>query len=208
MVLRVIGGIKDRLKAARERAGYATAADAARAFGWKEPTYTAHENGSRGVKARRAEAYSRAFRVRLPWLLTGDGSMTANTKVPVVGYIGAGETVLSIDDYPKGGGLDLVDRPPDAHDDGLVALRIRGDSMRPLRDGWIVFYSRHAEGVPADAINNLCVIRLRSGETYLKELRRGYTAGRFNLHSWSAAGAPIEDAEIEWAARVEHISCP
>ncbi|MEM6900323.1 MAG: helix-turn-helix transcriptional regulator [Pseudomonadota bacterium] len=64
----------DRLKNAREAAGYSSARSACDAFGWKYPTYVGHENGARGFKGE-AENYARVFRVSLEWLLTGKGSM-------------------------------------------------------------------------------------------------------------------------------------
>lgn len=192
-----------RLRRARERAGYSTASDAARAFGWVIPTYSAHENGTRSLLPDVAEKYARHLRVRAAWLLTGDGAMShAQIPVPVVGYVGAGEVVLAVDDHEPGAGLDTVERPPGVTEDDLVALRIRGDSMRPLRDGWIVYYRRDADGVADDCINQLCVIRTTDGETYLKELRRGYSPGCFNLVSWASGTDPIEDAPVAWAARV------
>lgn len=60
-----------RLKAAREHAGYRTAASAARAFGWQVHTYKTHESGLRGMKPEIAAAYGRAFRVDAAWLLFG-----------------------------------------------------------------------------------------------------------------------------------------
>jgi transcriptional regulator with XRE-family HTH domain len=62
----------ERLKRARELAGYETASEAANALGQPQPTYMAHENGSRGFKAE-AERYARFFKVNLEWLLTGRG---------------------------------------------------------------------------------------------------------------------------------------
>ncbi|WP_366656585.1 XRE family transcriptional regulator [Fodinicurvata sp. EGI_FJ10296] len=64
----------DRLKWARRRAGYDEASQAGRAFGWKLPTYLAHENGSRGLPFKRAVQYAKAFRVSAAWLMTGEGS--------------------------------------------------------------------------------------------------------------------------------------
>ena len=58
---------------ARVAAGYATAADAARAFGWTKPTYFSHENGSRGIGVKTAAKYGKAFKVSGAWLLTGEG---------------------------------------------------------------------------------------------------------------------------------------
>jgi Peptidase S24-like len=61
-----------RLRFAREQAGYASASDAARAIGVEEPTYLGHENGSRGL-SRAAPRYARFFHVSLDWLLEGRG---------------------------------------------------------------------------------------------------------------------------------------
>src|SRR5690606_25924552 len=82
----------ERLRKAREIAGYETAAAAARALNIKEPTYYGHENGSRGLRRDEAIRYSRFFRVDLDWLLTGRGDPKhgAPSFTPVVGYVGAG----------------------------------------------------------------------------------------------------------------------
>lgn len=61
-----------RLRLAREQAGFARASDAARAMGVGEPTYLGHENGSRGL-SRAAARYARFFRVSLDWLIDGRG---------------------------------------------------------------------------------------------------------------------------------------
>lgn len=61
----------DRLKFSREQAGFATAAEAAVRFGWNYATYSAHENGHRGIKLPRLTLYSRAFKIPLAWLMTG-----------------------------------------------------------------------------------------------------------------------------------------
>src|SRR5262244_3785935 len=61
-----------RLRRAREQAGFARASDAARAMGIEEPTYLGHENGSRGL-SRAAPRYARFFGVSLDWLIDGRG---------------------------------------------------------------------------------------------------------------------------------------
>ena len=61
-----------RLRFAREQAGFARASDAARAIGVGEPTYLGHENGSRGL-SRAAARYARFFHVSLDWLIEGRG---------------------------------------------------------------------------------------------------------------------------------------
>lgn len=77
--------------------------------------------------------------------------------------------------------------------------------MRPLREGWTVFYRRDTEGVADECLNRLCVVRTTEGATYLKEVRRGYSPGHYNLLSWAAGSEPIEDVSLEWAARVAAI---
>lgn len=62
----------ERLMLARQRAGFKTAAEAAKAMGVKYPTYAAHENGSRGMQ-REAAIYARFFGVPLEWLVRGKG---------------------------------------------------------------------------------------------------------------------------------------
>lgn len=59
----------ERLRAAREKAGFETAVDAVRAFGWKESAYRHHENGTRGFGPDAAKRYGRAFKVKPGGLL-------------------------------------------------------------------------------------------------------------------------------------------
>lgn len=67
-----MGTPHERLQYARALGGYDDATEAADAMGVPRPTYLAHENGSRGFKAR-AERYARFFRVSFEWLATGRG---------------------------------------------------------------------------------------------------------------------------------------
>jgi transcriptional regulator with XRE-family HTH domain len=70
----------ERLRRARIKAGYATAAEAARAFGWNDVTYTSHENGARGITTRTAPRYAKAFHVATSWLLEGTGPESDREK--------------------------------------------------------------------------------------------------------------------------------
>lgn len=70
----------ERLRTARERAGYETAADAARAFGWNQNTVTSNENGNASFGRKAAERYATAYKVDLTWLLTGKGDMKPKTS--------------------------------------------------------------------------------------------------------------------------------
>jgi hypothetical protein len=62
-----------RLRIARLRAGYETGKQAAEALGFPVSTYLSHENGSRGISAKKAFTYARKYKVREQWLLYGVG---------------------------------------------------------------------------------------------------------------------------------------
>lgn len=185
----------ERLKRARIEAGYTTAVEAARAFGWNENTYIANENGyapfSKGASVR----YARAFRVELDWLVTGSGAMRKTSRgVPVVGYVGAGAQVFPIDD----GGLDPV-VPPFPVPDGAHAMIVRGDSMLPAyRDGTYLILQRLDD--PKDAVNRRAVVTLADTSRWIKEVAPGLSPGRFSLLSYNAT--PILDVVITEASRV------
>lgn len=132
------------------------------------------------------------------------GEAYGSRKVRVVNYIGAGAQVFPIDDHAMGGGMYSVDAPLEEESpDDLVGLEVRGDSMRPLKDGWVVMYKRTHNGVTADCIGQICVVSLEDGRMYVKELRLGYVPGTYNLVSWNLD--PIENVKVAWAAKVAWI---
>lgn len=129
-------------------------------------------------------------------------SSNGKTLVPVVGYVGAGAEIITIDDHSKGAGLEEVEAPPNANSGSVVALRVRGSSMVPAyKDGDLIFYDQRADGDIGHLVGKDCVIHLQDGRTFLKELRR--TNGTFWLHSHNAE--PILGPEIVWAARVRWV---
>lgn len=65
--------MSERLKAAREAAGYETAKLAAEAMGASVATYIQHENGTRNYPQEKAKKYARFFRTTPEWLLYGRG---------------------------------------------------------------------------------------------------------------------------------------
>lgn len=62
----------ERLKAAREAAGFTSATAAARSLSVAAPTYLGHENGSRDFDDAAAELYARRLGVRTAWLTFGE----------------------------------------------------------------------------------------------------------------------------------------
>lgn len=73
----------ERLRTARERAGFESATEAAQRFGWGEAGYRHHENGTRSFGADAAKKYGRAFKVKAAWLLGFDGADDSPVINPV-----------------------------------------------------------------------------------------------------------------------------
>lgn len=167
--------VSDRLTAAREKAGYATAADAARALGVKEQTYYSHENGNSGLRANVADRYARKFKVSLDWLLTGRGSMSTDGAVaynldvaglPLLGSIQAGhwlETTYQEEEAEPE--MVQVARDPRFPFARQYALRVVGDSMDlDYPDGSVVTCVDFAEsGLPLSEGMTVHVERQRAG---------------------------------------------
>lgn len=126
--------------------------------------------------------------------------LVASPRVPVAGYIGAGGVIIFED---LEGGTESVMCPPGVTST-LIALVVRGDSMLPkYNDGDVIYIQRDRDGIEPEYIGDDCAVRLRSGETYIKQLMRGSGEGRFTLISLNAP--PIENVEIEWATPVRFI---
>lgn len=190
----------ERLKWARQKAGYASAAGAARAIGVSVPSYNHHENGTRGFKQDRAARYAKFFKVDLSWLLTGQGQPNRRFSVPVLGYVGAGAEVISHDDHGSGE-LDRVELPMAKAE--VAALVVRGDSMWPAyADNDLIFYDREPLS-PRECIGRESVIRLSDGRTFVKVLTKGSQPGRFTLISYNAP--PLVDLEVDWAVPVRWV---
>jgi len=85
--------------------------------------------------------------------------------------------------------------------DDYVAVRIKGESMRPMKEGWLMFFRKSDSGVPTECRDQLCVVKIANdGPMMVKELRWTKTPYLYNLLSWNAE--PIEDVAPDWAAKV------
>jgi phage repressor protein C with HTH and peptisase S24 domain len=206
-----MSSLNERLRQARREAGFETAADAARAFGWKSAGYIHHENGTRGVKPDLARRYAKAFKKPVEWLLYGESPKRWTQEdppraVPLVGYVAAGSRAHFFDDLRDSG--EPIPAPPGASED-TVAVEIRGDSLGPAFERAIVFYDDVKRPVTDDLLGRLCVVGLIDGRIMVKTLAKSKSRrGLFHLTSNNAAEPPIFDAEVEWAARVLDIRLP
>lgn len=76
-----MSGMSERLRQAREKAGFESASAAAAAVGVNPSTYRAHENGQNEFSAGYAGRYGKRFGVSASWLLTGEGNGPTATKL-------------------------------------------------------------------------------------------------------------------------------
>lgn len=122
--------------------------------------------------------------------------LVAAPPVPIVGYIGAGGTIIFEEFHDD----ESVPRPAGISG-ALEALMVRGESMFPkYKDGDIVYIQKQCDGLLDDYLSEDCAVRLASGETYIKQLMRGSEQGRYTLLSLNAP--PMENVEVEWATPV------
>lgn len=191
----------ERLQEAREKAKYDSPTEAARAFGWTEVTYRAHENGTRNFPKEAAQKYAKAFRTSAEWLMFGteiayDAEPQGDNSVPLVGYVSAGAEAI----YTAAGELGDVPAPDDATP-STVAVEIRGDSLGSFFDRWLVFYDDVKRPITADMFGKPCIVGLADGRVLIKKPQRSRTRGLYHL--LSNTEPPILDVAIEWAAKVK-----
>lgn len=162
-------GIDSRLIEARSRR-YSTASDAARAMNIPVPTYSGHENGSRGVPLDAAARYAKFFRVSLDWLVFGrgagpDDSGAVDVEVPILSWVSAGD--MARDDVSDDT-LGTIAMPGLPEGD-WIALRVDGTSMDKVSPpGSIIFVNRRDRRLVPNA---LYVIADEEGQATYKRYR-------------------------------------
>ena len=195
--------IGDRILEARKSRGWSQqrlAAELAQA----QTTISSWERGRTEPSREDAARIATALDVPLADLELGQEGSAAQgrsgprpRRAPVVGYVGAGAVAHL---YSAGQGpFDEVDAPDNATDD-TVAVEIRGDSLGPLFNEWLVFYDEVRSPVTPDLVGMLCVVGLPDGRVLIKKLAHARTEGFYNL--FSQTEDPILDVEIDWAAKV------
>lgn len=159
-----------RLRRAREKAGFDSPKAASDRFGWGEHTYKSHENGNRGIRPDVARKYAQAFSVSPSWILTGEEGRSA----PDLASVG---TVKLCGEAAGGVWLEGPDEPvDDEHEIPAVpdprfphsaqyARKVKGNSVsNRIRDGeYAIFvsYNAHPGGAPVGSLVD--VERTRAG---------------------------------------------
>lgn len=120
--------------------------------------------------------------------------------VPVIGYVGAGAEAHFY--ALSHGELDRVPAPDDAGPD-TVAVEIRGESLGPLFERWLLHYDEVRSPITHDLIGQLCVVGLPDDRVLVKKVRRAKSKADGLYDLLSNTEDPIFDAVIMWAAKVK-----
>lgn len=161
------------------------------------------KNGDRrGITTETLVALAPVLKTTAAWLLEGMGDPTTGNLVKVVGRIGAGAEILPEFEQIPADGLFEISVPFSIPEDS-IAFEVEGESMWPRYDsGDVIVCRRHSEDVEA-VVGREAAVRTRDGRRYLKRVRRGATAGTYDLESHNAA--PIRGIEIAWASAVQAV---
>jgi len=191
--------IGERLRRARQQAGFSSARAAALAFGWSVSTYASHENGQTETPPIEALArYARAFRVPVEEITFG--ALPRKTglaiDVPIISWVAAGRFAAA--EATPG---ESAEKTPQA---GLprgqwIALRVEGDSMDRISPpgSTILVNAAEKELVP----QGLYVIATEDGESTYKRYRSN--PDRFEPVSFNGQHEPLfPNAPIRVIGRV------
>jgi hypothetical protein len=181
----------NRLKHAREAAGYKTAAAFARAVnaGLDDYTYRTYESGSRNMSYDYAEKFSIKLGVSVEWLLTGKLEHSRILSAPIRGNITDGGLITAAHSLTGGitmgvagkHGVDDIDSVEDVCTSAFFALVVETNQFEPhTRRGSIIYYSRSTQD-PETCIGSQCIIQIRGGQPVFGVLLRGSHAGLFDI---------------------------
>ncbi|WP_068318959.1 LexA family transcriptional regulator [Polycladidibacter hongkongensis] len=160
--------LAERLRIARERAGFETASAAAAALGIKEPTYIHHENNTRRPRAASIDRYARFFGVQPAWLAFGTQPVHSD-RAPDQTHHAKAAKLLTPASVPvfsgeagRNGQIEAPDEPVDqincpnflAEIAGAYALYMPGLSMEPrYHEGEALFLNPKPIPKPGEYVN-------------------------------------------------------
>jgi repressor LexA len=117
-----------------------------------------------------------------------------------MGRVGAGAIIDVEFEQPPPDGYHAIELPF-AFPDPVIAFEIEGDSMLPAYEpGEVIVCLRDQVRATEYYLGERVVVRLSTGQRFLKRLARGKKKGVYNLESWNAR--TIEDVRIEWVGEI------
>lgn len=153
----------------------------AQRFKKTQATVSRWEAGKQEPEHEDLFALSKLGNMSLEWLVNGEGAVyetPPHLEVSVFTYAELENPHIVIEDFTSDDRSDRVLCPADLYSNRTLALRIKGEVMRPVREGWLLYFSREQEGVDESALGKLCVVkRSDADEILVRELLKGHSAG-------------------------------
>lgn len=173
----------DRLKAARERAGFPTAKDAALAMGVPIATYTQHEKAQHHFPGTRAKDYADFFGLTPEYLQFGRGVVPDRIAI------------LNREGEPTGR---TVAMPPPP---SMLTQAVEGDGIAYF--GMVAIYDEPTSSRgPRDFLNRLCVVSVQidnMNHRIIRIVQKGTKEDHFHL---IGGQMPMIDQPVQWIAPV------
>jgi transcriptional regulator with XRE-family HTH domain len=186
----------NNLRALRDERGWSQE-EAAAAFGTTRSQYVKLEGGSRRLNDKWIERAAEAYGVDAGDIVTG----TRRFVIPIAGFVSAGSEMTL---YANGQGNHGEVDAPEGSSEKTIAVEIRGESLGPFFNGWLVFFDDVRSPVTDDIIGKLCVVGLHDGRVLIKRLVRSRGAADL-FHLYGQFGDPILDVAVAWAAQVKSV---
>ena len=119
---------------------------------------------------------------------------------PVMGRVGAGAVIEPDYEQIPAEGLGEVVLPFPIMEE-TIAFEVTGDSMLPKYESGDVIVAYKEQRYPLSSFyGEEAVVRLKTGERYLKTIERGKTPSVVNLTSFNAK--PIIGVKLEWVGEI------
>ncbi len=121
-------------------------------------------------------------------------------SVPIMGRVGAGAVIEPDYEQVPPDGLGDIELPFPI-DEETIAFEVIGNSMLPkYENGDIIVVFRDQRHPVSSFYGEEAVVRLKTGERFLKTIERGKSATLVNLTSFNAK--PINGVRLEWIGEI------